>query len=115
MLWAIGRLSPASSWNWLANRCNAARLASSRMILSWSLSVIEGTPPVVRLRGRQAGGPQTITFPAPIQPIFLYLFDATRGCVGPPRPTHPRALSRPRRAPRRGPAGGHQAAAQGRL
>src|SRR6266487_1568262 len=47
MLSAMERLRPASSWNWLANLTSAARLASSLTILSWSFSVIEGTPPVV--------------------------------------------------------------------
>src|SRR5215472_10220585 len=42
MVSAIDLLSPASSWNWLANLTRAARLASSRTILSWSFSVIEG-------------------------------------------------------------------------
>src|SRR5262249_33995618 len=46
MLSAIDLFRPASSWNWLANLTSAARLASSLTILSWSLSVIEGTPPV---------------------------------------------------------------------
>src|SRR5579859_5972801 len=42
MLSAIDLLSPASSWNWLANLTRAARLASSRRMRSWSFSVIEG-------------------------------------------------------------------------
>src|SRR5947209_4174057 len=63
----MGRFSPVSSWNWLANRTNAARLASSRMILSWSFSVIEGTPPVV---DRQAGGDQTITYSESFKTFF---------------------------------------------
>src|SRR5215472_15100492 len=42
MVSAIDLLSPASSWNWLANLTRAARLASSLTILSWSFSVIEG-------------------------------------------------------------------------
>src|SRR5215831_8421405 len=42
MVSAIDLLSPASSWNCLANLTRAARLASSLTILSWSFSVIEG-------------------------------------------------------------------------
>src|SRR6266566_5485734 len=72
MLSAIGLLSPASSWNWLANLCSAARLASSRIILSWSFSVIEGTPPVV---DDKRGDPRLSHF-RPLRGQFSLTFQA---------------------------------------
>src|SRR5262245_16928673 len=68
MLSAMDLLRPASSWNWLANLTKAARLASSRTTLSWSLSVIEG---YTSCRGDKRGDPRLSQFRLTSSRFFL--------------------------------------------
>src|SRR5437660_11805868 len=71
----IDLLSPASSWNWLANLTRPARLASSLTIRSWSLSVIEGN---TSCRDDKRGDPRL----SPFKPTSRRFFGTHQSPLG---------------------------------